>query len=273
MVEFQSNHYLFASDFDQALSYNDAGPVLAGLLKVGDYDKRVARLAASNLVQQGGELVYLIQHDPEFRRVRREQLVEAGRRVRLKRAIPQLVHLLNGGISGLDARFHVISAAPRDLVVSALDGIVHPDRIVGTHIDFDADTGEVRQVHNVAAGFGRVTVIDRLAAALGVRLDRVIYVGDGSSDVHAMLHVNSHYGFTVAVGENRVLEQVAQSTVISEHACSVMMPVLEQVLGWRRPTIRSTMESTGLRVAAWQKTRTDTVRLAEFDAGMTLAPA
>ena len=34
--------------------------------------------------------------------------------------------------------------------------------------------------------------------------DRVIYVGDGSSDVHVMLHVNNHDGFiTIAVSEER----------------------------------------------------------------------
>ncbi len=37
-----------------------------------------------NLVQQGGELAYLLLHDPEFRsRVRREHLYETGKRVRL----------------------------------------------------------------------------------------------------------------------------------------------------------------------------------------------
>ena len=52
---------------------------------------RLAGLSRSNLVQQGGELAYLIRHDPDFRGVRREHLVEAGRRVRLKLALPALV--------------------------------------------------------------------------------------------------------------------------------------------------------------------------------------
>ena len=33
--------------------------------------------------------------------------------------------------------------------------------------------------------------------------DRVIHVGDGSSNVHVMLHVNNHDGFTIAVSEER----------------------------------------------------------------------
>ena len=61
------------------------------------------------------------------------------------------------------------------------------------------------------------------------------------------------------------IAQVAQSTVISEHACSILMPVLEQVFRWRRPAIRAVLEKSGLRVDAWQKSRTDTVRLAEVE--------
>lgn len=266
MVATDAVHYLFASDFDQTLSFNDSGFVLADLIGVRDYEERVHGLAASNLVQQGGELAYLIRHDPDFRGVRREHLVEAGKRVRLKRAIPQLLEILEHGIEGVSVSFHVISAAPRDVVVAALDGIVPAERIIGTELDFDLCTGEVAAIHQVAAGFGKVAVLEQLTAALGIALDRVIYVGDGSSDMHAMLHVNNHDGFTVAVSENRLLAQVARATVISDNACSVLMPILEQVLGWRMPAIRSTMERTGLRVDAWEKNRTDTVRLAEFEA-------
>lgn len=265
MTSTDTKQYLFASDFDQTLSFNDSGFVLAELIGVHDYEDRVQGLAASNLVQQGGELAYLIRHDPEFRGVRREHLVEAGRRVRLKRAIPQLLEILEHGIGGVSVSFHVISAAPRDVVVAALDGIVPAARIVGTELDFDRHTGEVAAIHSVAAGFGKVAVLERLSAELGIALDRVIYVGDGSSDMHAMLHVNNHHGFTVAVSENRLLAHVAQATVISDNACSVLMPILEQVLGWRMPAIRSTMERTGLRVDAWEKNRTDTVRLAEVE--------
>jgi hypothetical protein len=76
--------FLLASDFDQTLSFNDSGLELSELLGVHGFEAKVAGLARSHLVQQGGELAYLIRHDPEFRGVRREHLVEAGRRVRLK---------------------------------------------------------------------------------------------------------------------------------------------------------------------------------------------
>ena len=62
----------------------------------------MAGLARINLVQQGGELAYLLLHDPEYRQVRREHLVEVGRRIRLKHNIDRLVGILESGIDGID---------------------------------------------------------------------------------------------------------------------------------------------------------------------------
>ena len=64
-----SNQYLLASDFDQTLSFNDSGVVLAELIGITNFHDRVKGLSQINLVQQGAELSYLILHDPEFRRV------------------------------------------------------------------------------------------------------------------------------------------------------------------------------------------------------------
>ncbi|MGH9851085.1 MAG: haloacid dehalogenase-like hydrolase, partial [Blastocatellia bacterium] len=80
-------HYLFASDFDQTLSFNDSGLVLSEMLGITGFEDRVAGMARINLVQQGGELAYLLLHDPEFRRVRKEHLTEVGKRIRLKQNI------------------------------------------------------------------------------------------------------------------------------------------------------------------------------------------
>ncbi len=75
---------LLASDFDQALSFNDSGVMLSELIGFHSFHDKVKGLAEINLVQQGAELSYLILHDPDFRRVRREHLVETGRRIRRK---------------------------------------------------------------------------------------------------------------------------------------------------------------------------------------------
>src|SRR5687767_11741125 len=107
--------YLLASDFDQTLSFNDSGQVLSEILGVDGFSQKVAGLSRINLVQQGGELAYLILHDPELRRVRREHLREAGRRVRLKRNIPLLSRLLENGVEGHRFSFYVVSAAPEEV--------------------------------------------------------------------------------------------------------------------------------------------------------------
>lgn len=259
-------HFLLASDFDQTLSFNDSGYVLSELLGLSGYEEKVAGLARSNLVQQGGELAYLIRHDPAFRGVRHEHLVEVGRRVRLKSAVPALVELLNQGFDDHRFSFFVISAAPREVVESALAGTVPHDRIFATELDYDLDTGEVQSVRRVRAGYGKVAVIDELEHRLGVPSDRVIYVGDGSSDVHVMLHVNNRDGFTIAVSENKQLARIARRTVLSDSAFSIMLPVLDQLLGWQPRDIRTLFEANGLLLDAWEKERTDRVTLSDTSA-------
>ena len=111
-----ARHFLIASDFDQTLSFNDSGLVLSELIGASRFQEKVDGLARTNLVQQGGELAYLIRHDPEFRGVRREHLEEAGRRVRLRSNIPALVEFLERGIDGYRFSFFVISAAPREVI-------------------------------------------------------------------------------------------------------------------------------------------------------------
>jgi phosphoserine phosphatase len=259
-----AKHFLLASDFDQTLSFNDSGSELSELLGVTNFEQKVAGLSACHLVQQGGELAYLIRHDPEFRGVRREHLIEAGRRVRLKDGLKAFVEFLDRGIDGHQFSFYVVSAAPREVVVSALNGIVPADHIFGTELDYDPHTGEVRAINRVRAGFGKVAVLDELGDRLGVTSDRVIYVGDGSSDIHVMLHVNNGDGFTIAVSENRQLARIAQSTVLSDNASSVLVPVLDQVLGLRSAEIRALLESTGLMLDDWQRDRTDRVLIREW---------
>jgi HAD superfamily phosphoserine phosphatase-like hydrolase len=260
----RSRHFLIASDFDQTLSFNDSGHVLAELLGVHGFENKVAGLARANLVQQGGELAYLIRHDPDFRSVRREHLIETGRRVRLKADIPALVRFLVSGLDTHHFSFFVISAAPREVVISALDGIVPPEHIFGTELDYDPDSGEVRAITRVPAGYGKVAVLEELEQRLGISTDRVVYVGDGSSDVHVMLHVNNGDGFTIAVSENRQLARIARSTVLSDSAFSVMLPLLDQVLGLRRAQIRELLEASGMMLHNWEKERTDHVRVLEI---------
>ena len=258
----KARQYLLASDFDQTLSFNDSGHVLSELLGTSGFTEKVAGLSRMNLVQQGGELAYLILHDPEYRRVRREHLREVGRRVRLKQNIPLLARFLRQGFDGHRFSFHVVSAAPEEVIESALEGIVPADHIHGTCFRY-ADSGEVESIVRVPAGYGKVAVLEELQARLQVSPDHVVYVGDGSSDVHAMLHVNRRDGFTIAVSDARFIAPIARRTVLSDDALSVLVPLVEDLFGWGPARIRALFESHGLQIQEWDKVRTDRMTIRE----------
>ena len=265
-----SKHLLLVSDFDQTLSFNDSGLVLSQLLGASGFEEKVAGLARTNLVHQGAELAYLIRHDPDFRGVRRDHLVEVGRRVHLRRDIPALVEFLRRGVEGFRFSFFIASAAPREVIQSALEGVVPPEHIFGTELDFDPGSGEVTSIVRTPAGYGKVAVVEELESRLGTEPDRTIYVGDGSSDVHVMLHVNNRDGYTIAVSENRLLAKIAKRTVLSDSAFSIVAPILEQIVGWRASQIRELFEAHGLTLHDWEKARTD--RITIQDARPTLTP-
>jgi 2-hydroxy-3-keto-5-methylthiopentenyl-1-phosphate phosphatase len=249
--------YLVASDFDQTLSFNDSGIVLSELLGRTGFKEKVAGMAKTHLVQQGGELAYLLLHDPEYRCVRREHLVETGKRIRLKSNIELLMRILTDGIDGHRFSFHVISAAPEEVIQSALEGIIPPENIYGTRFNYHPQTGEIQSIARVAAGYGKVAVLDDLQTSLQVSPDQIVYVGDGSSDVHVMLHVNRRDGFTIAVSENRFIVPIARRTVLSDSALAVLIPILDDLLKWNSLKIRELIGSYGITLQNWDKIRTD----------------
>jgi HAD superfamily phosphoserine phosphatase-like hydrolase len=252
--------YLLASDFDQTLSFNDSGIVLSEMLGISGFGERCAGLSTTHLVQQGAELAYLLLHDPEYRRVRREDLMRVGKQIRLKRNIHLLASLLSE-VDGYHFDFYVISAAPEEVIVSALEGVVPADHIYGTRFRYDDRSGEIQSISRVPAGYGKVAVIEELRSRLGVSADRLVYVGDGSSDVHVMLHVNRLDGLTIAVSENRFLTPIARRTVLSDDALSVAVPVLEDIAGLSAGRIRALFAAHGLVLQEWDKIRTDALTI------------
>ena len=261
--------YLLASDFDQTLSFNDSGIVLSELLGIDGFREKSAGLSRIHLVQQGAELAYLLLHDPEYRRVRREHLIEVGKRVRLKKNLSLLARLL-GELDGYDFVFYVISAAPQEVIQSALEGIVAADHIYGTRFRYDPGSGEIQAIERVTAGYGKVALLEELRAQLPVSHDRVIYVGDGGSDIHVMLHVNRLSGLTIAVSENKYLAQIAKRTVLSDDAVSVLVPILEEIVGLDATGIHDLFESHGLVLQEWDKVQTDLLTIRETDAAPPL---
>ena len=263
MADRPTRHYLFASDFDQTLSFNDSGYALSEMLGISsdEFHWKATGMARLNLVQQGAELAYLLLHDPEFRkRVRREHLYEVGKRIRLKQNIDLLYRILDDGIPGFHFDFYVLSAAPVEVICSALEGIVPVDHIHGTEFRYNA-AGEIETIIRATAGYGKVAVLDQLQAQLQVGPDHIIYSGDGSSDIHVMLHVNARDGFTIAVSESRLVTQTAQRTVLSDNSLAMLVPLLEQIVHLDRPQIREFFESYGLLVQDWASVQTDWLTL------------
>jgi len=256
--------YLLISDFDQTLSFHDSGLVLSEMLGISGFLEKINGLSQIHLVQQGGELAYLLQHDPEFRRVRKHHLIEAGKRIRLK----QNIHLLSRMLADLDGHhfsYYVVSAAPEEVIKSALAGIVPEDHIFGTRFRYDESTGEIESIVRVPAGYGKVAVLEELRSQLPIGHNRLVYVGDGSSDVHVMLHVNRLDGLTIAVSENKYITQIARRTILSDDALSVLIPILEEILGWNSARITALFESHGLLLQEWDKVRTDSLRISSVN--------
>jgi 2-hydroxy-3-keto-5-methylthiopentenyl-1-phosphate phosphatase len=247
---------LLVSDFDQTLSFNDSGLILSEMLGISGFEDRVAGLARIRLIQQGGELPYLLLHDPEFRRVRKEHLTAVGKRVRLKQNIGLLVKYL-AQLDDYRFSFHVVSAAPEEIVQSALEGIIPAENIHGTQFRYDSTSGEIQSIVRVPAGYGKVVVVEDLRAKLMLGHDRIVYVGDGSSDVNVMLHVNRFDGLTIAVSENPNITQIAKRTVLSDDALAVLVPILQDIAGWDSMKIRTFFNTGGFALQDWERVRTD----------------
>jgi 2-hydroxy-3-keto-5-methylthiopentenyl-1-phosphate phosphatase len=263
MADNPLKRYIFASDFDQTLTFNDSGYVLAELVGIPteEFERKAKGMAKINLVQQGAELAYLLLHDPEFKeKVRKEHLREVGKRIRLKGDIKLLYQLLDSGIDGHQFTFYVLSAAPVEIVLSALEDIVPPDHIFGTEFRYKP-SGEIDTIVRANAGYGKVVLLDRLLEEQVTGPDHVIYTGDGSSDIHVMLHINSRDGLTIAVSETPNVTQIAKRTVLSTSALAVLAPILEEVAGWERYRIRGFFEANGMLIQEWERVRTDWLTL------------
>ena len=143
------------------------------------------------------------------------------------------------------------------LMVARKDSLARAASVTRTSID------------RVCAGFGKVAVLDELQSGLKLGRDQVVYIGDGSSDIHVMLHVNRYDGLTIAVSEAKYISQIAKRTVLSEDALSVLVPILEEIAGWQSNRIRALFEAHGFTVQEWDKVKTDWLTIEPIDTGDT----
>lgn len=151
----------------------------------------------------------------------------------------------------------MISAGPREVVRSALEGIVPPENVFGSAFEFDANTGEICSIEHVSADNGKVAVLEALELKLQMSSDRVIYISDGRSDLYVMHDVNSRDGHTSAVSEIKSIGRIANRIVLSDSAVSELMPILEDVLKWDSAQIRELFSTHGLALQNWDQTHTD----------------
>ncbi len=257
--------FLFVSDFDKTLSLDDTGYLLAEKLGISpqQFDHKLEVVRRKNIVQLGGELAYLITSDQDFQgRVSRSLLQEVGRESKLKKNVPMLVSLLNQGIGNKRFFTYVTSAGPWDLIVQALDGIIKPGDIYATTFEYD-QKGIVVEVQRTGAGDAKVATVDELKIHQKIPRSQIIYVGDGTSDVHVMLHVKAYNGYPIAVSSSPYMGHIAKRTVISDNALAVLIPILEELNGYTEQQIIEFFSKLGVPINEWNRASVEWVDLGE----------
>jgi hypothetical protein len=61
----------------------------------------------------------------------------------------------------------------------------------------------------------------------------------------------------VAVSDTKSIVRIARRTVLSNNVLSVLVPILEETLGWDALQIRDLFTSYGVAIHDWDKIRTD----------------
>jgi HAD superfamily phosphoserine phosphatase-like hydrolase len=255
--------YLLICDFDKTLSFNDSGVLLSEKIGIDEetFEKKLAEVRKRNIVQLGGELAQLITIDPDYKgKVNKKLFKEVGKEMKLKRDVSKLMKVLDKGIEDNKFYCYVLSACPAEIIITALKKILPPDHIYGTTFTYD-DTGNVLKIERTGAGQGKVATLDYLREKEKIPRDRIIYVGDGSSDLHVMLHVNAYGGYPIAVSSSPYLGHISKRTVLSDSALSILTPILEDLLGYKETQIKKFFIDIGHTISEWSRLKTDWIAL------------
>jgi len=257
--------FLFASDFDKTLSFEDNGELLSTKLGVSnkEFKKKIDTITRRNIVQLGGELVHLFLRDKDYiGKVNKELLIQIGKEVRLKKDVPELFKILNEDIKGFTFSPYVVSAAPEEIVKEALKGILPDERIFGTKLIYD-DKGVVIDVDRTNAAHAKVATVDMLKEKEKVSHDRIVYVGDGASDIHVMLHILSYRGYPITVSPAPYMGHICRRTVLSDNVLSILIPILEDIIKLSENEIRDFFEEKGHSIKDWSRAKTEWLDLEE----------
>ncbi|MEO0096997.1 MAG: HAD-IB family phosphatase [candidate division WOR-3 bacterium] len=256
--------FLFATDFDQTLSFDDTGVLIS--LELGippeKFLDKVKEIRNRNITQLGGELAYLLAYDSEYKnRVTKDFLLKIGEKVRLKSDVDILFKTLEQGIEDCEFICYVISACPDLIIKKSMNKILKEENIFGTEFRYD-EQGRIVEILKTAAGHGKAAIIDYLAEKEHIPKENIIYIGDGSSDIHVMLHVNVYGGFTIAVSPSPYLGHISKRTVLSENALSVLCPILEDLFGYSEEEIKNFYTKLGHPIYEWNRAKLEWLTIA-----------
>jgi len=254
---------LFVSDFDKTLSTGDVGYMLSAKLGISgdEFDRKIEEIKRRNIVQLGGELAHLIIRDPDYvGKVTKDLLYEVGREVELKKGVPALMDILAKGIDGCRFSTYIVSAAPEECVKKAMENIFPVENIFGTTFIFK--NGIVQDVERTNAGHAKVSTIDMLKQKENVPRNAIIYVGDGSSDVHVMLHIMSYNGYSITVSPAPYMGHICRRSVLSDNVLSILVPILVDVLNYDPEQVRAFFEGRGHPILEWNRADTEWLDIA-----------
>jgi HAD superfamily phosphoserine phosphatase-like hydrolase len=254
---------IFASDFDKTLSVGDVGVILSAKLGISaeQFDRKIEDIKRRNIVQLGGELAHLITRDPDYAgKVTKDLLCEVGKEVELKKGVTDLMKILAEGIDNYVFSAYIVSAAPKECVVKAVEHILPAENVFGT--TFYYKNGVVADVERTNAGHAKVATLDMLKEKENVPRDAIIYVGDGSSDVHVMLHIMSYNGYPITVSPSPYMGHICRRSVISENVLSLLVPILEDLLKYDKEKVRAYFEGRGHPILEWNRADTEWLNIA-----------
>ncbi len=249
---------LFVSDFDKTLSTGDVGYILSAKLGISaeQFDQKIVDVKRKNIVQLGGELAHLIVRDPDYAgKVSKDLLYEVGQEIKLKKGVPDLVKILAEGIGNCQFSTYILSAAPKECIDKAVEHILPVDNVYGT--TFIYENGIVQDIERTNAGHAKVATLDMLKQKENVTRYAIIYVGDGSSDVHVMLHVKSYQGYTITVSPAPYMGHICRRSVISDNALSILVPILTDLLKYDQGQVRKFFEDRKHAILEWNRADTE----------------
>ncbi|MDD5440558.1 MAG: HAD-IB family phosphatase [Candidatus Omnitrophica bacterium] len=255
---------LFATDFDKTLSVGDIGYILSAKLGVSpeQFDQKIEEIKRRNIVQLGGELAHLIVRDPAYAgKVSKDLLYQVGKEIKLKKGVAELMKILSEGIDNFRFKPYIVSAAPKECVEKAVENMLPIENVYGTTFIYN-NYGIAQEIERTNAGHAKVATIDMLKEKENVPRNSIIYVGDGSSDVHVMLHILSYNGYTITVSPSPYMGHICRRSVISENVLSLLVPVLADILKYDQDKIRTYFEGREHPILEWNRTDTEWLEIA-----------